>query len=152
MGQIQKYQVHLSDEERGYLHRHTSSGNWEPRKVKRAFILLKADRGQGNSLEDDEIVEQLHCSPMLVTKVRQSFGKGKRLKALDEKHRTGRPKTIDGEIEAHIIAIACSSPPEGRIRWMLQLIADQVIALTELESFSHMSVARTLKKMNLSLG
>jgi hypothetical protein len=73
------------------------------------------------------------------------------LKVIKEKDRSGRPRTIHGEIEAHIVATACSSPPEGRVRWTLHLIADKVVALTE-EPCSHMAVARTLKKMNLSLG
>ena len=102
-------------------------------------------------MPEEQIAREVGCSISTVRNIKSQFAKGDRLKVIREKPRSGRPRTIDGEVEAHIIATACSSPPEGRVRWTLHLIADKVIALTE-EPCSHMSVARTLKKMNLSLG
>ena len=69
-----------------------------------------------------------------------------------DKERSGRPRIIDGDVEAHVIAIACSKPPAGRERWTMQLIANRVVQLTDLESCSEFAVRQILKKTNLSLG
>ena len=151
MARTTEYHVSLTDEEREYLQKNCSSGTWRPRSVRRASIVLKADTARTAPTPEDQIASELNCSVSTVRNIKLRFAKGERLKVIGEKPRIGRPKTIHGEVEAHIIATACSSPPEGRVRWTLHLIADKVIALTE-ESCSHMAVARTLKKMNLSLG
>jgi transposase len=151
MGRRTKYHVNLNDKEREYLRKNSSGGAWRPRAVKKALILLKADISQGAPIPDEQIAREINSSISTVRNTKLRFAKGDRLTVLKEKERSGRPKTIHGEIEAHIIAIACSSPPEGRVRWTLHLIADKVVALTE-EPCSYRSVARTLKKMNLSLG
>ena len=152
MGRKQVHEVKLTQEERAYLIKNTSCGDWSPRKVKRALILLKADKDGKHSFTDEEISQQLHCSHATVNNVREKFSRGERLAALQDKPRTGRPKIIDGDVEAHIIAIACSSPPEGRVRWTLELIAERIVALKCMEECSQMSVGRVLKKTNLSLG
>lgn len=151
MARIREYYVNLSDEEREYLRKNSSGGTWRPRAVKKALILLKADTSQGGSIPEEQIAKEVGCCISTVINTKLQFAKGDRLKVVEEKARSGRPKTIHGEVEAHIIATACSSPPEGRVRWTLHLIADKVVALTE-EPCSHMAIARTLKKMNLSLG
>jgi transposase len=151
MSRTTEYQVNLSAKEREYLLKNSSTGTWKPRAVKRALILLRADISQGKPMPEEQIAREVNCSVSTVRNIKLQFAKGSRLKVIEEKARSGRPKTIHGEVEAHIIATACSSPPEGRVRWTLHLIADKVVFLTE-ESCSHMSVSRTLKKMNLSLG
>jgi transposase len=151
MARLTQYYVNLSDEEREYLRKHSSGGTWRPRAVKKALILLKADISQGCSISEEQIAKEVGCCLSTVKNTKLQFAKGDRLKVIEEKERSGRPRAIHGEIEAHIIATACSSPPEGRVRWTLHLIADKVVALTE-EPCSHMAVARTLKKTNLSLG
>lgn len=151
MGRTTEYYVSLTTKERKYLLKNSSSGQWNPRSVKRALILLKADTNE-SPLSEEQIARDVNCSISTVRNIKLRFAKGKRLKAIGENPRSGRPKTIDGEVEAHIIATACSAPPEGRVRWTLQLIADRVVVLTAVKSCSHTSVARTLKKMNLSLG
>ena len=152
MGRTIKYYVSLDDSEREYLQKNSSSGKWKPRSIKRALILLKADIAQGSSMSEEQIPREVRCSIATVRNIKLRFAKGEKLKAVEDNARSGRPKIIDGEVEAYIVATACSSPPDGRVRWTLQLIADRVVALTEIESCSHMSVARTLKKMNLNLG
>ena len=152
MGRPQQYEVRLSQEEREYLQRNSSSGDWSPRQVKRALILLKADRNQKNPPTAEQIAMEVGCSQFTVNRVREIFSKEKKLGILVDKPRSGRPKIIDGDVEAHIIATACSSPPEGRVRWTLELIAERIVALKCIEECSSMSVCRTLKKMNLSLG
>ena len=151
MARTTEYHVNLSNEEREYLRKNSSAGKWRPRAVKRAQILLKADISQGTPIPEEQIAQEVGCCVSTVRNIKLQFAKGDRLKVIDEKARSGRPKTIRGEVEAHIVATACSGPPEGRVRWTLQLIADKVVALTE-EPCSHMAVARTLKKTNLSLG
>lgn len=151
MGRTTEYHVNLSTEEREYLQKNSSAGTWRPRAIKRALILLRADISQKTPMAEEQIAREVDCSISTVRNIKLQFAKGDRLRVIKEKARSGRPKTIHGEIEAHIIATACSSPPEGRVRWTLHLIADKVVALTE-EPCSHMAVGRTLKKMNLSLG
>ena len=72
--------------------------------------------------------------------------------ALGRKEQVNRHKNIDGRVEAHIVAIACSEAPEGRERWTLRLIADEQVCLGVVESISDTAVMEPLKKMNLSLG
>jgi transposase len=151
MGRTVEYEVALTDKEREYLKKHTSSGKWGVRPVKRALILLKADKSQGLPKEEEQIAREVGCSISTVRNIKLRFAKKERLEAVKDKKRSGRPKIIDGELEAHIIATACSSPPEGRVRWTLRLIADKVVVLSG-EQCSHTTVANTLKKMNLSLG
>jgi transposase len=151
MGRTTEYHVNLNVKEREYLQKNSSTGTWRPRAVKRALILLRADISQGTPMREEQIAQEVGCCISTVRNVKLQFAKGDRLRVIKEKGRSGRPKTVHGEVEAHIVATACSSPPEGRVRWTLHLIADKVVALTE-EPCSHMSVARTLKKMNLSLG
>jgi transposase len=151
MARKTEYHVNLSAEERAYLQKNSSAGSWRPRAVKRALILLRADINQKVPMPEEQIAQEVGCSISTVRNIKLQFAKGDRLKVIGEKGRSGRPKTIHGEVEAYIVATACSSPPEGRVRWTLHLIADKVVALTE-EPCSHMAVARTLKKMNLSLG
>lgn len=152
MGRTIEYHVILTEDEKFHLKNITSTGKSSARSLKRAMIILKADRSENSALDDERISQEVGCSLSTVRNVKLRFAKGERLKALEEKERSGRPRHIDGELEAHIIATACSSPPEGRVRWTLHLIADKVAVLTEDESCSHMSVARVLKKTNLSLG
>lgn len=151
MGQKQKHEVRLTEEERSFLIAKTSSGDWSVRKVKRAHILLRADKLLEKPLEDLQIAQELYCSRSTVAMTRERFGR-ERLGCLEDKPRSGRPKKFDGDTEAHVIAIACSSPPEGRERWTLRLIAGRLVTLTEVESCSHASIGGILKKANLNLG
>lgn len=152
MGRTTKYSVNLSAKERAYLQKNSSVGKWRPRAVKRALILLRADTGQGTPMPEEQIAREVGCNISTVRNIKLQFAKGDRLRVIEEKARSGRPRTIDGEVEAHIVAVTCSSPPEGRVRWTLQLVAEKVIVLTGVGSCSRASVCRTLKKMNLSLG
>lgn len=150
MGKKQTHEVALTIEEREYLIQNTKSGDWSPREVKRAQILLKADKNS-EAKKDLEISNELHCCQYTVTKLRERFA-GERLEVIHDKPRTGRPRIIDGDVEAHIIAVACSEAPTGRERWTLRLIAGKVVTLTEVESCSYGSVRNVLKKTNLNRG
>lgn len=152
MGRTTEYEVSLSAEEREYLQKNSSYGKWGPRAVKRALILLKADIARGTATSEEQIAHEVGCCISTVRNIKLQFAKGDRLKVIEDKSRSGRPRTIDGEVEAHIIAVTCSSPPEGHVRWTLQLVAEKVVVLAGVESCSRASVCRTLKKTNLSLG
>lgn len=150
MGRHQQYEVTLTKEERSILERGCKKGNWSPRKVKRAQILLLADVNQEDIWVDKEIAKVLNCANQTVTNIRKGFTV-RGLKILDDKTRTGRPKIVDGEIEARIIAVACSPAPKGKVQWTLRMLADKAVELKIIESISHTTVERTLKKMNLNL-
>lgn len=147
-----EYEVVLTEKEKNYLRKNTSSGKWGVRTVKRAQILLRANNSENVAMDEDQIAREVGCSVSTVRNIKLRFAKGERLKALEDRPRSGRPKMVDGDLEAHIIATVCSSPPEGRAKWTLRLIADRVVSLTAVESCSHTTIATTLKKMNLSLG
>lgn len=151
MARLVEYQVCLTQEEREHLHANTKSGNWPPRFVRRALILLKADINS-NPLPEEDIARDVGCCVSTVRNIKLRFAKGERVNVVHDNERSGRPKIIDGELEAHIVATTCSTPPEGRLRWTLELIADRIVVLTGVENCSRATIQRTLKKMNLSLG
>lgn len=146
MGKKQKNEVILTAEEREHLIKNTKESNWSPNEVMRAQILLRADRNNG-AMEDLKIAEELHCGRYMVTQLRKRFAK-KRLGVIHDKPRVGRPNMIDG-VEADIIAETCSDSPEGRERWTL-LITEKVVTLTEVESCSHDSERKVIKKTSFN--
>ncbi len=151
MARLVEYQVLLTPEERAYLHTNTKSGDWPPRFVRRALILLKADVNN-NPMSEEQIALDVGCCISTVRNIKLRFAKGERVSVVLDNSRSGRPKIVHGELEAHIVATTCSTPPEGRLRWTLELIADRIVVLTGIESCSRATIQRTLKKMNLSLG
>jgi transposase len=107
-----------------------------------------ADEG----LDDKEIAEALIVSKSTVGRIRKRYHEGGLDFALNEKARSGAPPKIDGRIEAELTLLACSEPPDGRSKWTVRLLADKLVELEVIESISHMSVQRQLKKMKLNLG
>jgi transposase len=85
-------------------------------------------------------------------RIRKRYCEGGLESALNEKARSGAPTNIDGRIEAKLTLLACSEPPEGRSKWTVRLLADKLVEMEVVDSISHMSVQRLLKKMKLSLG
>ena len=140
--------VKLTGEEREELLQFLRKGKSSARSQTRARILLLSDEG----LEDDEIAETLKVSKSTVCRIRKRYCEGGLDFALQEKPRSGAPNKIDGRVEAQLTLIACSDPPEGRSRWTVRLLADRLVELEVVDSISHMSVQRLLKKMKLSLG
>lgn len=142
-----KYIVKLSEAEREQLEKVLRGGKHASRKVTRARILLKAADG----CIDDEIAEALDVGRVTVERVRQRFVE-RGLDALNDGPRPGKSPKLDAKSEARLIAESCSTAPEGRERWTLQLLADRVVALGLAESYSHESVRSVLKKTNSSRG
>lgn len=155
MGRPQQLKINLTPNERKQLEDGCNAGDWTARKIKRARVLLLADiagNSDCESLHDKDIALRAFCSHSTVGNLRKRFQE-KRLKALDDNPRTGRPKVVDGQVEAQMIAIACSDAPEGRERWTLKLIADKLVVLVdELDSISFTTVGKALKKTNLNHG
>lgn len=150
-----RYLVKLSTEEREHLQRLVRSGTAPARKITRARILLKADRGvhaQGPPLIDRDIAEALDSSVSTVLRLRRQFCR-EGLEAAINRAPTTRlyDRALDGRAEAHLIALACSEVPEGRARWTVRLLADKMVELGHVEALSRESVRRTLKKTSYSL-
>ncbi len=154
MGKEAKYVVRLDAEEREQLTDLVTKGRRSAAMIRRAQILLKADSGRhGPDCTDEEIAEALDVGLSTVHRVRQSFVEEGLPAALERKKPTGRQyRKLDGRQEAHLIAVACSAPPEGRARWTLKLLADRLVALEIVDRISADTVRRTLKKTILSPG
>ena len=150
-----RYSVILDRSQRDYLLDLIASGTESARKLTRARILLKADEGEfGPAYTDKEIKEAVEVSLPTIERTRKTFLLEGLTAALTSKKplKPPRPKKFDGEKEAHLIALACSEPPEGRTRWTLRLLADKMIELNHFSSVSHETIRRMLKKTNLDLG
>jgi len=137
-----KYIVDLSKDEKAELVSLTQKGRPGARKIKRANILLLVDFGK----PDFEVAELLHTSWLTVLRTRQRYVEGGLDFALNELPRAGRLPKIDDKIETILTTLAQSHPPNGRVRWTLQLLADRLVALTRLESLSYEAVRLVLKK------
>ena len=148
-----KYPVRLNESERKYLKRVVDCSSVRTQRL-RASILLKADENrEDGGLSDREISEHLESSLCGAQRVRKcAFERG--VKCCIEGHYGERPyvRKITGEVEAKLIALCCSEPPEGRARWTLRLLADKLVELEIVDSIDHSSLHHCLKKMNLNLG
>lgn len=127
-----KHRVVLSDEERDGLGQKIWRGHESARVLTRARILLKADAGQSET----EIAQALEVNAVIVEQVRRRFCEGRLQRALFDKPRPGAQRKLDGKQEAHLIAVACSTLPNGREHWTLKLLADEVVKLEFAESIS----------------
>jgi putative transposase len=140
--------VSLKEEDREELNLYLRRGKSSARSLTRARILLLADEGR----LDEEIVEVLKVSRTTVNRIRKRYCEGGLEFALHEKTRSGAPPKIDGRVEAKLTLLACSEPPEGRSKWTLRLLADKLVELEAVDSISHMSVHRMLKKTRSNHG
>jgi transposase len=147
-----KYHVTLTETERQELESLIRSGESSARTQTRARILLLTDENQKKKKGTQEIASVLMCSLPTITAIRRKFVEGGLDNALYDKPRPGAVPKITGEIEAQLTLFACSSPPEGKARWTLQLLADKLVELKLVDSISDVAVMKRLKKKNLSLG
>jgi len=149
-----KYIVTLTGAERRMLQEMLSRGKAAARKLMHARILLKADAGpDGPGWEDEAIAQGLEVGRATVERVRKEFVEESLEAALTRRRpRRQYERTLDGDDEAHLVALACQKPPEGRSRWTLRLLADRMVELEYVEQVSYQTVRRTLKKMSSNLG
>ncbi len=142
--------VALTEPERARLRTLVGSGTAPARALTRARILLKADQGEGGpGWTDGAVAGALDVHPATVARVRrQCVEEG--LAATLARKRPDRvyERALDGNGEAHLVALACSAPPDGQARWSLRLLAGELVRLEVVEAVSHETVRRTLKKTN----
>lgn len=148
MTRSQIYKVKLSKKQEKELLEINRCGKRPVRQVKKAQILLLTNEGK----IDREIAELLHITWRTVQTTRRQFCQEGMEAVLKRKPVPGRPKKIDGRVEAEIMATALSATPKGQARWTLQMIADHVIELKVIPFISYESVRQTLKKKKLSIG
>jgi transposase len=139
---VKKYVVELTSEERAQLLELTRKGECKARKIKRAMALLSADEGD----TDEAISGKVRIHRVTVEKLRKRFVEEGPEAALSERPRPGKARKLDGRQEARLIALACTAPPEGRVNWTMQMLADRFVELGEVESISDETVRRTLKR------
>src|SRR5215217_251075 len=135
-----RYRVELSEAERGELQAMLGGGKHAARKLKRAQILLAADAG----VLDETIARSLAVGGSTVYRTKRRFVEGNLARALDEEPRPGAARKLSGYEEALLVATACSSPPEGRARWTLELLAGEMLRLTQPKRLSRETVRRRL--------
>jgi hypothetical protein len=151
---MEKYLVTLSAEERSELERLVSAGKAAARKLTHARILLLADTSPGKAHTDADVVAALGTSLRTVERVRKSLVTRGFRSALDHKPQPPRPDKvkIKGNVEQKLVRLACTDPPEGRCRWTLELLADEMVALGLADSISTETVRQALKKTTSSPG
>src|SRR5437870_11813776 len=143
-----KFIVRLSDEERGVCQEVIKKLKGSSQKVRRAQILLKAD-ADGQGWPDSKIADAFNCRVQTIENLRKRLVMEGFELALDRKKRQEPPTPckLDGEAEAKLIALRLGKPPAGYGHWTLQLLADELVALEVVDSISHETVRKTLKKM-----
>lgn len=152
---MKKNSIVLTAEQRRELEELISSGEAKARKLQRAHILLKADCGPaGPRWSNREIHEAFDCSESTVCRARHDFTEGGLDLALNRRPQPERPekRKLDGEQEAHLVAVACQQPPDGYESWTFRLLAEKLVELEIVESVSHETVRTVLKKTNSSRG
>lgn len=148
-----KYLVTLTPEERERLTDLVSAGKRSALTITRARVLLKADQADGGpAWPDNRIAQALDCGLRTIERIRQRFVERGLDQALGRKpqDRPSRERKFDGAAEARLIALACSPPPDGRVRWTMKLLADKLVELEVFDSVSDETVRRVLKKTNSS--
>ena len=152
---MKQNQIVLTRGERNDLEKFSTTGVHSVRLVKRAKIILALDTSDGRKAsKQEEIAQRLEVSRQAINNVRRDFLEAKNVsKFLQRKKRATPPVApkVTGELEARIIALACSAAPQGYAKWTLRLLASKCVELQYADSLSHMTVSRLLKKRNLNL-
>jgi transposase len=143
---MQKEHIRLSQANHNFLMTILSKGQTSARAFRRATAMLELSRGKTLSA----VAETLHVTRQTVSQWRDNY-LANGLRALEDAPRSGRPIEIDGKSRACLTALACSTPPEGRARWTLRLLADKAVELGYCDHLSHTKARSILKKTNLSL-
>lgn len=145
-----KSKVSLTYEQRLALEKLAGTGRESARKITRARILLKADRGE----TDQEIAEALDVGVATVERARRRFAAGGVEAAVRRRPQPPRPhkRRLDGDGEARLVMLACGTPPDGHDHWTLDLLAERMVKLNYVPALSGDTVGRTLKKTPSSRG
>jgi transposase len=152
---MKKYKVTLTGEERTELYELIAAGKGAAKRLAHARVLLEADASDGGpAWPDARIAQAVELSVATVERVRQRFVEQGFEAALVRKKQTrpSRERKLDGAAEARLIALACSAPPDGRVCWTTQLLADKLVELRVVDAVSDETVRRTLKRTRSSRG
>jgi transposase len=152
---MSKYSVKLSAEQRGQLERMVKTGTAPAREILHAQVLLKTDSGQhGPRWSVKQIQAAFAVGSTTIKRIRQRLVQQGLTAAVQRKRQGPRPhkRKIDGQQEAHLIAMMCTQKPEGRERWTLRAVRDRAIELEIVEEVSHETIRSVLKKTNSSPG
>jgi transposase len=152
---MSKNSIKLTKEQREELEQLISKGTTRARKMQHAHVLLKIDSGEGGpNWSDQQIKEAFGVSALTVWRIRQRFLEHGLDDALNRRPQPERPekRKLDGEQEAHLIALTCSPAPQGYKRWTMRLLADKLVELGYFEQIDHKTVWVALKKMNSNRG
>ena len=149
-----KYHVSLTEAERIELLRLSKSQRHSERERKRARILLLADEAkEGGADKDADIAKQVKVAPLTVNRVRRRFAERGLNKSLTHKEQeTRKPRVLDGEAEAFLVALTCGTAPEGQVRWSLRLLQEALIEQQIVGAIGKETVRQTLKKMRSNRG
>jgi len=149
MGAHKKYEVSLTDVQKEHLEKYIRTGSKKSaRKIARARILLSCSEGRTYK----QTAESVKVCQMTVFNTVKRFAESGPDFTLDGKPFPGQPRKVDGKVQATMIAIACSAPPDGHSSWTMQMIADKLISLEAADSVSDETVRRYLKKVKLNHG
>jgi len=152
---MKRYTVSLTQDERDHLKKIVSKGKHKSQKIVNALILLGCDAGdfQEKRSTNEEISRVLKIGMRKIDRVKKRFvEEGIDITLNGKKGNRVYTKMVDGDLEAHLVALSCSDPPEGFSRWSLRLLADKAVELEYIDKISHETVRQVLKKMKLSLG
>jgi len=144
------YTVTLTQDERQELEQIISKGKHTSQTYRRAYILLNKDEGSfsnGIQVTNEELTKVLHIGMRTIDRVKKKFVE-EGFDACLSRKKSSRiyERKIDGDVEAHLISIACSEPPEGMAKWSLRLLSDKMVELGYVDEISHESVRTVLKK------
>jgi len=148
---MEKHVVELTSEEQKELAQLVSKGKAAARKITHARILLQANESKGGpAWKDKQISQAFGVHTNTIHGIRRRFVEHGLQAALERKKQDhpSRKRIVDGDVEAHLIALRCGDPPEGRNQWTLRLLADKLVELEIVPSICHETVRKTLKKTN----
>ena len=152
---MKKNEIKLTAAQRNELKKFSKTGVHSAKLIKRAEIILLLDTSKnGNAMTFEEISKRLNVSVTTITNVKKKFFAIGDVKTFLQRKKRDTPPVepkITGEVEARIVALACSEAPAGCARWTVRLLADKSVELQIVDSLSFKSVQRLLKKHNLSL-
>ncbi|WP_420640814.1 helix-turn-helix domain-containing protein [Candidatus Leptofilum sp.] len=145
--------IKLPQNEKTELEQLIKSGEHKARVISRARVLLLLNRSEGEKRTLAQVAEATMLSNVTVSQIKRRYFESGVDRALYDQPRSGRPVTkMTGDVEAQLIALTCSEPPEGYDRWTLRLLADGLVKLEVVDEISHTAIGNKLKKMNSSLG
>lgn len=151
---MERYRIKLTKEEVEQLHAIIKKGSHTTQTYRAAYVLLNCDEGEYSDKVSNEMISKvLKLGMRTVDRIKKRFVEGG-LEGVLERKPTTRVYDVklDGEVEAKLVRLCCSDPPEGYARWSLRLLADKMVEMNYVSSISYVSVGNMLKKMNLSLG